>query len=331
MAQQEVPLHGIITAMVTPLKDQTTLDHAGLERLIEHLIAGGVHGIFPLGTTGEAPALPVELCHEIVELTCRQVAGRVPVVIGVTDTSLVAATRLAQKAKDAGAFAIASAPPYYYSLTQDEILHYFEELVGQAGIPMLIYNQPGNTHHTISVDTVRRAAQIENIVGLKDSGLLMGYFHEVRASLVGRDDFTLLIGPDGLLAECVLLGGNGGMAAGSNVYPRLFVDLYNAAAAGDVSRVLHLHQQALAFGKAIYPGNNPLRGLKRGLELLGICSSVLTEPLAKLTDEESALVERYIDQNRSLMLHEPHCESDGQPVRPIEAETPVEVADGYQS
>jgi 4-hydroxy-tetrahydrodipicolinate synthase len=331
MAQQKAPLHGIITAMVTPLKDQTTLDHAGLERLIEHLIAGGVHGIFPLGTTGEAPALPVELRNEIVELTCHQVAGRVPVVIGVTDTSLVAATRLAQKAKDAGAFAIASAPPYYYSLTQDEILHYFEELVGQAGIPMLIYNQPGNTHHTISVDTVWRAAQIENIVGLKDSGLLMSYFHEVRASLVGRDDFTLLIGPDGLLAECVLLGGNGGMAAGSNVYPRLFVDLYNAASAGDIPHVVRLHEEAIAFGKAIYHGNNPLRGLKWGLELLGICSSVLTEPLAKLTAKESAIVERYIDQNRSLMLRQGHCESGGEPARPSEPKTLVGVADSLQS
>ena len=80
--QQTPVLRGIVTAMVTPLKDQNTLDHAGLERLIEHLIAGGVHGIFPLGTTGEAPALPAQLRHEVVELTCCQVNGRVPVVIG---------------------------------------------------------------------------------------------------------------------------------------------------------------------------------------------------------------------------------------------------------
>jgi dihydrodipicolinate synthase/N-acetylneuraminate lyase len=111
--EQKPVLHGIVTAMVTPLKDQSTLDHAGMERLIEHLIAGGVHGIFPLGTTGEAPALPAALRHEVVEFTCRQVAGRVPVVIGVTDTSLVEAVRLAATAKDAGATAIATAPPFY--------------------------------------------------------------------------------------------------------------------------------------------------------------------------------------------------------------------------
>jgi len=150
-------LHGIVTAMVTPLRDQSTLDYAGLERLVEHLIAGGVHGIFPLGTTGEAPALPAQLRHEVVELTCRLVNGRVPVVVGVTDTSLVEAVRLAAKAKDCGATAIATAPPFYYSVTQNEILHYCEKLLEQVDIPLLLYNAPGNTHHTLSLETVRAA------------------------------------------------------------------------------------------------------------------------------------------------------------------------------
>jgi 4-hydroxy-tetrahydrodipicolinate synthase len=288
--------------MVTPLKDQSTLDHAGLERLVEHLIAGGVHGIFPLGTTGEAPALPAQLRHEVVELTCRLVDGRVPVVIGVTDTSLVEAARLAATAKDCGATAIATAPPFYYSVTQNEILHYCEKLIAQVHIPLLLYNAPGNTHHTLSLETVCRAAQMENVIGLKDSGMNMGYFHEVRAALNGRKDFSLLVGPEDLLAECVLLGGHGGMAAGSNLYPRLFVDTYDAAVKGDVPRVQELHAQIMAFGKAINRAN-PLRGLKCGLEVLGICSALLTEPLAPYSKEESYSVEQYIGQNRSKMLN----------------------------
>jgi dihydrodipicolinate synthase/N-acetylneuraminate lyase len=286
-------LHGIVTAMVTPLKDQYTLDYAGLERLIEHLIAGGVHGIFPLGTTGEAPALPAALRHEVVELTCRQVAGRLPVVIGVTDTSLVEAARLAAKAKDCGATAIATAPPFYYSVTQREILHYCEKLIEQVDIPLLLYNAPGNTHHTLSVQTVCRASNIKNVIGLKDSGMNMGYFHEVRAALNGRKDFSLLVGPEDLLAECVLLGGHGSMAAGSNLYPRLFVD---------TARTLELHDEIMAFGKAVNRAN-PLRGLKCGLGLLGICSSLLTEPLAPYSQEETESVERYIAQHRSKMIH----------------------------
>jgi len=302
MSQHKLNLHGIITAMVTPLKDQQTLDHAGLERLIEHLIAGGVHGLFPLGTTGEASALPRELRYEVIELVCRQAAGRVPVVVCVTDNSLVEATRLAHKAKECGAVAISSAPPFYYAITQDEILRYFEKLASQAGIPLLLYNAPGKAHQTIEPATVQRAAEIEHVIGIKDSRLSMTYFHEVRARLAARDDFTLLIGPEDLLAECVLFGGHGGMAGGSNIYPRLFVDLYNAAAAGDMARVAVLHREVMAFCSAIYHGNNPLRGLKHGLAYLGICSAVLTEPLQDYSAEERAAVERYIDLNRTHIL-----------------------------
>lgn len=302
MGSQKATFRGIITAMVTPLKDQTTLDVAGLDRLIEHLIAGGVHGLFPLGTTGEASALPMELRIEVIERTCREAKGRVPVVVCVTDTSLVEATRLAHKAQDCGAAAISSAPPNYYSITQDEILRYFEKLAADSGMPLLLYNAPGNTHHTISPETVCRAAQIENVVGLKDSGMSMGYFHEVAASLAGRDDFSLLVGPEELLAECVLLGGHGGMAAGSNIDPQLFVELYEAAVAGNMEQVVPLHRQAVAFGRAIYHGNNPLRGLKCGLRLLGICSGTLSEPLADYSGEESAIVQQYIEQHRSRLL-----------------------------
>jgi 4-hydroxy-tetrahydrodipicolinate synthase len=299
---QKPLLRGIITAMVTPLKDQQTLDYAGLERLIEHLIAGGVHGLFPLGTTGEASALPRELRYELIEIVCRQAAGRVPVMVCVTDNSLVEATRMAHKAKECGAAAISSAPPFYYSITQDEILRYFEKLASQSGMPLLLYNAPGKAHHTIEPGTVQRAAEIENVIGIKDSRLSMSYFHEVRARLAGRDDFTLLIGPEDLLAECVLFGGHGGMAGGSNIYPRLFVDLYNAAAAGDMARVGPLHQEAIAFCRAVFHGNNPLRGLKHGLAYLGICSSVLTEPLVEYSADERAAVERYIDRKRSNIL-----------------------------
>ena len=293
---------GIITAMITPLKDQRTLDQQGLERLIEHLIAGGVHGLFPLGTTGEASALPMELRMEMVAQVCRLADGRVPVVVCVTNNSLVEATRLARKAKDYGATAIATAPPYYYPLTQDEILLYVEKLVLQAEMPLLLYNAPGNTHQTIAPDTVRRAGEIENVVGLKDSGMDMNYFREVQGSLTLRSDFSLLVGPEELLAECISLGGHGSMAAGSNIYPRLFVKLYEAAAAGDMARSRTLHQEVLEFGRAIYHGNNPLRGLKCGLGHLGICSSLLGDPLADYSSEEREAVEWYVDHHRTAIL-----------------------------
>ncbi|MHC4569171.1 MAG: dihydrodipicolinate synthase family protein, partial [Planctomycetota bacterium] len=97
------PLRGIIPPLVTPLLDRDTLDTAGLERLIEHVLAGGVHGLFILGTTGEAPSLSYRLRYEVIDRVCGQVAGRVPVLVGITDTSFVESANIARKAEDAGA------------------------------------------------------------------------------------------------------------------------------------------------------------------------------------------------------------------------------------
>src|SRR5437867_688401 len=115
---------GIFPPMVTPLRDRDTLDVAGVERLIEHIIAGGVHGLFILGTTGEAPSLSYRLRRELIERTCRQVAGRVPVLVGVTDTAFVEAIDLARVAADAGAKALVLAAPYYFPNSQPELLEY---------------------------------------------------------------------------------------------------------------------------------------------------------------------------------------------------------------
>ncbi|KPK45009.1 MAG: dihydrodipicolinate synthase, partial [Phycisphaerae bacterium SG8_4] len=129
------PLRGIIPPLVTPLLDRDTLDEAGLERLVEHILAGGVHGLFILGTTGEAPSLSYRLRHDLIERVCRQVAARVPVLVGITDTSFVESTNIARKAKDAGAQAVVLAPPYYFPAGQLELLEYLKHLTAELPLP----------------------------------------------------------------------------------------------------------------------------------------------------------------------------------------------------
>jgi 4-hydroxy-tetrahydrodipicolinate synthase len=292
------PLRGVITAMVTPLDQDLNLDEKGLERLIEHLIGGGVHGIFILGTTGEAPNLPYEVRSALLEQSCKLARFRVPVIAGITDTSFKDAVRMAIKAFECGASAVVAAPPYYYQASQTDLFHYFRSLASASPLPLYLYNAPLNTHHWIDVETVVKLAGEPNIAGLKDSGLNMGYFHTVRQAVRAFPDFTLLVGPDELLAEAVLLGGDGGMAGGSNVWPRLFVALYEAAAAHDVARVAAIHQQAVQFDTAVYRSAaepaNPVRGLKCALSMIGICSSDLTPPLRPYSREERFLVEKYL-------------------------------------
>jgi 4-hydroxy-tetrahydrodipicolinate synthase len=292
------PLRGVITAMVTPLREDLTLDEKGLERLIDHLISGGVHGIFILGTTGEAPNLPYEVRSVLIEQTCKLVASRVPVIVGITDTSYRDALRMAAKSYECGAGAVVAAPPYYYQVSQGELLQYFRQLAAESPLPLFLYNAPHNTHLWLEIGTVIQAAGEPNIVGLKDSGLNMGYLHAVREGVRGLADFGLLVGPDDLLAEAVLMGAHGGMAGGSNVWPRLFVALYEAAVAHDVGRISALHQQAVQFDNALYRSAdhaaNPLRGLKCALSLMGICSTDLTPPLRAYSNKERERVQQYL-------------------------------------
>src|SRR5690348_11181528 len=121
MTPFQTPLRGIVPPMVTPLNDRDELDRAGVDRLIEHQIAAGVAGLFILGTTGEGPSLSYRLRYELVERTCEVVAGRVPVLVGITDTSVVEALELAEFAKGAGADAVVAAPPYYFALGQEDV------------------------------------------------------------------------------------------------------------------------------------------------------------------------------------------------------------------
>jgi 4-hydroxy-tetrahydrodipicolinate synthase len=284
--------------MVTPLDQDLNLDQEGLERLVEHLIKGGVHGIFILGTTGEAPNLPYSVRAELIERTCKLVGSRVPIIVGITDTSYHDALRMAAKAYASGALAVVAAPPYYFQVGQADLLHYFKRMASDSPLPLFLYNAPLNTRLWIDVPTAVEAAAEPNIVGLKDSGLNMGYFHAVREGVRSRPDFSLLVGPDDLLAEAVLLGAHGGMAGGSNVNPRLFVDLYEAAVANNMNRVATLHQQAIQFDNAVYRAtedpHNPLRALKAALSIIGICGEAMTPPLRPISTRERETIAQYL-------------------------------------
>lgn len=275
------PLAGIFPPLVTPLTDRDTLDVPAFERLIEHVLAGGVHGLFLLGTTGEGPSLSWRLKAEVVDRGCRAVAGRVPVMAGVTDPSFVDALRLAERSAAAGADAVVIAPPYYLPLDQNELAGYVERFAAASPLPVFLYHIPSLTTVGFAPDTIRRLLDTSQVIGLKDSGRDMTYQHTVRALLARRPDFSLLVGPEELLAEAVLLGAHGGMCGGANMAPGLYVDLYHTAKAGDLARCRELHARVIRISDAIYSvggsGSSYFRGLKCALACLGLCGDVLAE------------------------------------------------------
>lgn len=294
------PLCGVIPPMVTPLKSRDELDCAGLERLIEHILEGGVHGLFLLGTTGEAPSLSYRLRRELLERACRQVAGRVLVLVGITDTAFVESVNMARCAADAGARGVVLAAPYYFPAGQEELLEYLQHLVPELPLPMFLYNMPSTTKLVFEPQTVRRALDIPGIVGLKDSSGDMIYFHRLQRMLRDRTEFSLLVGPEELLGETVMLGGHGGVNGGANLFPQLYVELYDAAVAGNRDRVEALHEIVMHISDTIYStgrhSSSFLKGLKCALNLEGICDDFMADPFHRFRDAERQRIQGFLDE-----------------------------------
>lgn len=288
-------LKGIVPPLITPLKDVDILDVEGLERLIEHVIAGGVSGIFILGTTGEFSSISYRLRRELIELTCKIVNSRVPVLVGITDTSIVESLNLAQKAADMGADALVAAPPYYYGTAQPELIEYYENLARQVPLPLYLYNMPVHTKVMIDPPTVRKIAEIPSVVGLKDSSANMTYFRLLQYAMRDYDGFQLFVGPEEMTPDAVILGASGGVNGGANMFPKLYVDLYKAALAHDFDTIKKLQEKVLQISSSIYTvgryGSSYLKGLKCALSVMGICDDYMADPFHRFkTDEREQIV-----------------------------------------
>ena len=276
------PLKGIIPPMVTPLDGADSLDRAGLERLIEHLISGGVHGLFILGTTGEGPALSYRLRRELIERTCAQVAKRIPVLVGISDASYEESCALAAHARACGADAVVTAPPFYFALSQKDLLRLVQMLAARVEMPLYLYNMPRLTKCSFEPETVMRAAELPNVWGLKDSSGEIGYLRAITMQMRDRPDFAVLVGPEELLVESLRMGVHGGVCGGANLFPKLYVSLYEAACKEDLDKTRALQQRLREVGELLYgigeAESSYLRGLKLGMEVMGLCKSTLAVP-----------------------------------------------------
>lgn len=284
---------GIIPPMVTPLlSDNLTLDVDGVKHLVEHLVSGGVHGIFILGTTGESTSLSYKTREQLIVESCKAVNGRVPVFVGITDTSIEESVRLALVAHNAGAAAVVVAPPYYYGLGQEELYKYYWSLASQVELPLFLYNMPSHTKINIDVKTVVRLSEHPNIVGLKDSSANAVYFQSLCYLL--KDNFSLLVGPEEITAETVMMGGNGGVNGGANLFPKLYVALYNAALAKDFAKIAILQDLVMEISTRIYTvgsyGSSYLKGLKGALSALGIVNGNIAPPFTTFDEKEMTKV-----------------------------------------
>ena len=305
MTPLPAPLSGIVPPVVTPLKSRDELDVAGLERQLERLIAGGVNGLFILGTTGEGPSLGYRLRRELIERTCRQVKQRVPVLVGITDTAFSESVAIARHSADCGADALVLAPPYYLHVGQPELQEYLGHVLDAMPLPLFLYNMPSLTKVVFEPETVHRLLNDERVAGLKDSSGNMSYFHRLCLLLKERSDWTLLMGPEELLLDAVFAGAHGGVCGGANLFPELYVALCKAARDGDILRARELHGIVMQVSEQLYHvGRHPsaiIKGIKCALSCLGVCDDFMAEPFHRFRDEERSRVESNVEHLQAMV------------------------------
>jgi len=295
----DLPLKGIIPPLVTPLNSYQELDIPGLERLIEHQLSGGVHALFILGTNGEAPSLSYTLRKEYIKRTCELVNNKVPVLVGITDSAIAGSLEIAEYSQKVGADAVVVAPPYYFPISDKDMYNYLETLAPKLDLPFLIYNMPSHTKIHLKVDIVKRAKEL-GALGIKDSSGDMLYFYSLIEEFKNSPDFSIITGTEIFLPETIMHGGHGAVAGGANMFPKLFVDLYNASVAKDLETISLLREKVLLLYQTIYQVGKStsrfVKGTKCVLSVMGICNDYMAPPLQKFSPSKRKQIEAYLEQ-----------------------------------
>lgn len=276
---------GIVPAMVTPFNKDESLNLDALRQLTRHLIAGGVHGLFAVGSQGEFWALDLVEKRKVIETVVAETAGRVPVYAGSGAPTTREAVRITQMAAAAGANAVSVITPYFISPSADELYDYYVAIAKASSVPVLLYNNPGRTGVNLSPDLVRRLSQVDNIVGIKDSsGDLTQTGEYIRRT---GGDFAVLAGRDTMILSTLVYGGKGAIAATANVAPRLIVEIYDAFVAGDMKRALEAQYKLAPLRIAFEMGSFPVV-IKDALEFIGIPAGPTRGPIRGISADKKA-------------------------------------------
>ncbi len=297
MDLEQSSLRGIIPPLITPMRDGA-VDMAALARLIDHVVDGGVHGIFVAGTTGEYSMLSDSQWSDLLNATVASARGRVPVLMGITRDSTAETVAAAEQAGEAGADIVVANTPAYFGVNQSEVAAHFERVADASPLPVMLYNIPQNTGNPIGYDTVMRLSDHPNIMGLKDSsGALEGLRYLKRR--LGDGAFGVYLGTDVLGDVCIQLGLDGTVPSVANVVPRLVVDAWDAAESGDFERSGRLHTIVASYSR-IYDlgrqgsGGQFVAAIKRALAMRGLDCGDPIPPVQPATEKEAEAIERVL-------------------------------------
>jgi len=276
---------GIIPPIVTPFESEGRVDAGALRIIIDYLIENGVHGIFPMGTTGEFYALGENEFARLINLTVEYVGGRVPVYAGCNHITPGGVVRLIKISEKAGADAVSVLTPMFVSQTQAEVYAYYKAVAESSGLPIILYNNRPKTNVTIEPETAARLAELDTIVGIKDT---TGDFTNTQdyIRLTRGMDFHVFAGKDTLIHAALCCGAVGAIASCADVAPRLTADIYDKYVAGDIKGSLEAQFALTPLRHAVNKLGTFPAAIKEGMNLLGLPAGKCAAPIANLTDAE---------------------------------------------
>jgi len=275
---------GIVPALITPLTGNGDIHEKSLRQLIHHVIKGGVHGIFVSGTTGEFYGLSHQQKQNLFQLAIDEADAKVPVYAGTAGITTRECIQLTQIAQDCGVDAVSILTPMFIVPNQDQLYQHYAAIASETDLPILLYNNVTKTGVNITPVTVERLADINNIVGIKDSSgdftLTAEYIRHTRDK-----NFHVLCGRDTLIHACLCYGGAGAIAACANVAPRLVADIYDKYVDGDIAGSLEAQYILAPLRLAFTLGTFPVV-IKEALELIGVQAGECLAPVGQMTNDE---------------------------------------------
>ena len=270
---------GVYAAMLTPFKADGDINETVLRRMVDFMIAKGLHGLFPVSSVGEFAHMTFEQCCRFMEIVVDQNKGRVAITPGVSSTCVENSIKLVKKAEELGCDGVVICPPYYYSVGQETMEKHFELIADSTYLPIILYNIPLFAT-PISNDVVKRLAKRDNIVGMKDSSgsmvELMHYIDKVRRT---GSDMNFLVGREEILAPALTVGAGGCITASSGIIPEIMVGIWDAYQAGDYVKANRIQVAMLPFIRAMFASPFPV-GFKAAMEIRGFEMGPLKQPLS---------------------------------------------------
>jgi len=281
----KVPFKGVIAYPITPFDQEEKVDISLFKKLVERLVISGSHGIAPLGSTGVLPYLTDEEKEAITEATIQQVAGRVPILVGVSNLTTEKTIYHAKFAENAGADAVMIIPMSYWKLTDDEIVAHYDAVASKISIPIMAYNNPATSGVDMSPALLKRLLEIPNVTMIKESTGDIQRMHYLRKEL--GEEVAFYNGSNPLALAAFAAGAKGWCTAAPNLIPELNIELYNAVQNNDLETAQNLFYKQVDLLKFIVAKGLP-RAVKSGLNILGENSGQLRSPLKPLTELETS-------------------------------------------